>query len=131
MTTDQWKQAEDMLYIWRIVELLIDGYKVQLQLMQDGTKNEIMVYVNGTIKWNWVSLDCEERRKFWCESKKTLIKKYDKKSGLTKKEYEQLKAKYPPVVAYSPFFKSFRTLKSQFIKHNTDIEFLGEYRREL
>lgn len=131
MKIEHWKQAEEMLYSWRIVELLIDGYKVQLQLMQDGTKNRIMVYVNGTIKWNWVSLDCEERRKFWCESKRPLLKKYEEGKGLTKKEYERLKAKYPPVVAYSPFFKSFRTLKSQFIKHNTDIEFLGEYRREL
>lgn len=130
MKIEQWKQAEEMLYSWRIVELLIDGYKVQLQLMQHGTKLDIIVYVNGTIKWNWVSLDCEERRKFWCESKRPLLKRYEKGKGLTKKEYERLKAKYPPVVSYSPFFKSFRTLKSQFIKHNTDIEFLGEYRHE-
>ncbi len=127
MTAEKWKQAEEMFYSWRIVELLIDGYKVQLQLVQDGMKNEIMVYVNGTIKYNWVSLDCEECRKFWCESQKAMIKKYDRKSGLTKKEYEQLKEEFPPVVTYSPIFKSFRKLKSQFIKHNTNIEFLGEY----
>ena len=128
----EWKQAEEMLYNWKIVELLIDGYHVQLQLMQDGTKLDIVVYVNGKIKWEWVAEDCEERSKFWCESHKSLLNKHDKKKmGLTKKEYERLKEKYPPLISYSPYFKSFRTLKSQFIKHNTNIEFLGVYRHEL
>ena len=112
MTADQWKQAEKMLYNWKIVELLIDGYNVQLQLMQDGT-----------------NLDIEERSKFWCESHKSLLNKHDKKKlGLTKKEYERLKADYPPVINYAPYFKSFRTLKSQFIKHNKSIQFIGEYK---
>ena len=129
MTADQWKQAEKMLYNWKIVELLIDGYNVQLQLMQDGTNLDIVVYVNGKIKWEWVANACEERSKFWCESHKSLLNKHDKKKlGLTKKEYERLKADYLPVINYVPYFKSFRTLKSQFIKHNKSIWFIGEYK---
>ena len=132
MTADQWKQAEKMLYNWKIVELLIDGYNVQLQLMQDGTNLDIVVYFNGKIKWEWVANACEERSKFWCESHKShkslLNKHYKKQMGLAKKEYERLKADYPPVINYAPYFKSFRTLKSQFIKHNKNIQFIGEYK---
>lgn len=115
MTADNWKEAEKRLNAFRAVKLLIDGYTVSLILCRENMKLYIAVYVNGKMKGKWITEDCEERRRFMCKSTRSLIGRYDKKKGLSKREYVKLKEKYT-YNSYSPYFSSFKTLKSQFTK---------------
>lgn len=122
MTAEEWKKAEERLNAFQMVDLLIDGYTVTLMLCRDNMKLYITVYVNGKVKGEWLTKDCEERRRFMCKSKKCLLKPSDrKKLKLTKTEYEELREKYT-IYNYTPYFSSFRTLKSQFVKNNQNIQ---------
>lgn len=124
MTAEDWKKAEKMLSMYYSVGLIIDGYKIELILVQDGLKLYIAVYINGKIKCEYITQDCEERRRFYCKTKHCLCNAANKKKAkLTKKEYEQLRKKCT-YYSYSPYFSSFRTLKSQFIKNNNSIELI-------
>ena len=125
MTAEDWKKVEAGLSEWDYEELLIDGYYVQLQLTRDKLALVIAVFVNKKFNGKWLREDCEERRRFMCHSERCMIGRYNKKMGFTKKEYEKLKKEYTFPV-YSNYFKSFRTLKSQFIEHNNSIELVGK-----
>ncbi len=129
MTAEEWKEAEKRLNAFRVVKLLIDGYTVSLMLCRENMKLYILVYVNGKVKGEWITTDCEERRRFMYKSKRCLIGKYDKKKGLSKRQYDKLKEKYTHYY-YSPYFSSFKTLKSQFTKNNKDIQLLEKNKED-
>lgn len=130
MTNAEWKKAEELLSYHRMVDLLVDGYRVSLVLVREGMKLYIQVYVNGEFKGKWITEDCEERRRFLCKSKRCLVKPSAKKElKLTKKEFEKFKEKYT-YYYYSPYFSSFRTLKSQLIKNNKNIQLLEKFKED-
>lgn len=122
LTSEQWKQIEDKLcFIGAKVTLKIDGYKVELIVLPENKlKNVIAVYVDGLIKGAWVINDCEIRRKFYFKSARSLLKPKELKK-LSKKRQNELKEKYT-YYSYSPYFNSFKALKSQLIKNNQKIE---------
>lgn len=129
MTTDEWKETEKRLNAFQTVELLIDGYTVTLILCRENMKLYIAVYINGKMKGKWITEDCEERRRFMCKSKRSLIGRYDKKKGLSRREYEKLKEKYT-YYSYAPYFASFKTLKNQFTKNNKNIQLLEKTKED-
>lgn len=43
-------------------------------------QNAIAVYINGSFKGKWLVEDCEERRRFFCCKKRTLVKEKDFKA---------------------------------------------------
>lgn len=129
MTAEEWEKAEQNLNpLLGHVDFLIDGYNVSVAMIRTSqTKYSYMVYVDGVFEGKWLSEDCEIRRRFYYEGKRTLFtpKKKDefiKKFG--KREYNRFIKENPElcyVTFYSPYFGSFRTLKQHFIKNNTSI----------
>jgi len=71
ITKEQWTQieAEAGLQFGR-VKLLCDGHTISTEVQRDKMKLVVAVYVDGYIKGEWMSQDCEIRRKFYCEVKR-------------------------------------------------------------
>ena len=74
MTSEEWKRAElNLNPLLGHVDFLIDGYNVSVAMIRTSkTKYSYMVYVNGTFKGTWLNEDCEIRRRFYYEGKRTL-----------------------------------------------------------
>lgn len=129
MTADEWKKAEQMLRPpYGHAKFLIDGYNVIVEMrLTSSTKFSFVVFVDGVFKCEWLTEDCDIRRRFCYKGRQTLLtsKKKDefiKKFG--KREYNRFIKENPElcyVTFYSPYFGSFRTLKQHFIKNNTSI----------
>ena len=125
MTDEQWKEVEKKLVPpFGRVELEIDGYKVVIVAgLVDKTKYGFIVYVNGFIRAEWSINDCEIRRRFYYESKKSLLKSSEKAKikKMRKAVQEEIlqRAKYS---TYLPYWGSFSRLKAHLIKNNQSIE---------
>lgn len=133
MTDEQWKKVENEIKgLYFSIKLKVDGYDICLQpVRKSDLKYCIAVYVNGSIKGEWVMNDCEIRTKFYnCRTKCLFNKKGVDEilKGLRKKERERVekecKEKYT-YKYYDPYFYSFKTLKTHFIKNNTSIELIS------
>lgn len=122
MTKEEWKQAEEKLNsAFSRVDLLVDGYAVTIRKEPcDKMRLGLTVYVDGTIKGEWVVQDCEIRRKFYYCSERSLLTAKERKAV---REAVLARASYQ---VFSPVFYSFRTLKSHFLKQNTSIELCKE-----
>ena len=130
MTKEDWAKAEKALdNIYGHVRFIIDGYKVSVGYVRENpTTSRLAVYIDGVFKANWCFEDCEIRRRFCRKIKKqaytnkeraNFIKAVGKKNA-TKFEKEHSNMLYYEY--YEPYFGSFRTLKSHFIKNNQSIE---------
>lgn len=134
MTAEQWKTAEGMLStILGYVKMKVDGYDITIQYAKEKpTKYCLAVYVNGYIKGEWLTQDCEIRRKFYYCGERQLLNAKEKKeifAGLTqrqRKQYEKENRNKLYYKYYTPYFGSFRTLKAHFIKNNKSIELVEE-----
>ena len=125
MTDEQWKEVEKKLVPpFGRVELEIDGYKVTItaQLVEK-MKFSFVVYVNGFIRAEWSMNDCEIRRRFYYESKKSLLKGSEKaKIKKMRKSVREEIMKSAQYSVFLPYWGSFSRLKSQLIKNNQSIE---------
>ena len=131
MTTEDWKKAEALATsLYTSAQLLVDGYRVSLQLMRiNPYKCKIMVYVDGHFEGRWTTEDCEERRRFMYEREHSLMNhkqiqdfnKLPKKSQKYLQEYRDKKFS-----TYSPQFPSFSALKRHLTAHNENIQLLPE-----
>ncbi|MFR0870816.1 MAG: hypothetical protein ACLSG5_05275 [Oscillospiraceae bacterium] len=125
MTDEQWKEVEKKLVPpFGRVELEIDGYKVTItaQLVEK-MKFSFVVYVNGFIRAEWSMNDCEIRRRFYYESKKSLLKGSEKaKIKKMRKSVREEIMKSAQYSVFLPYWGSFSRLKSHLIKNNQSIE---------
>lgn len=125
MTDEQWKEVEKKLVPpFGRVELEIDGYKVTItaQLVEK-MKFSFVVYVNGFIRAEWSMNDCEIRRRFYYESKKSLLKGSEKaKIKKMRKSVREEIMKSEQYSVFLPYWGSFSRLKSHLIKNNQSIE---------
>ena len=125
MTDEQWKEVEKKLFPpFGRVELEIDGYKVTItaQLVEK-MKFSFVVYVNGFIRAEWSMNDCEIRRRFYYESKKSLLKGSEKaKIKKMRKSVREEIMKSAQYSVFLPYWGSFSRLKSHLIKNNQSIE---------
>ena len=94
MTADEWKKAEQMLRPpYGHAKFLIDGYNVIVEMrLTSSTKFSFVVFVDGVFKGEWLTEDCDIRRRFCYKGRQTLLtsKKKDefiKKFG--KREYNR------------------------------------------
>ncbi len=124
MTPEQWKELEQTLSSsYGIAKLKIDGYNITLNVEPyKGLRSCIAVYVDGKIKWANIFNDCDIRRRFYCKRTKQLFKADKiKEAKMTRAEREALGYEY-----YEPWWTSFRSMKSHFIKNNASIELLED-----
>ncbi|MCA0447668.1 MAG: hypothetical protein LCH54_15710 [Bacteroidetes bacterium] len=112
-----WDEAEKNLSFYSPLKLVCDGYKVTIEKQISKDRIVYMVFVNGSFEGKWLLTDCEERRRFTFKAKMQLHSpkqvKFWKKHF--KKDIEQWS------FYYTPYFNSFRTLKSHLIKNNKEI----------
>ena len=134
LTNEEWKLIEkELSSIYGHVEFRIDGYKVTLYFQQYKVfKNVIVIYIDNHIRGEWLSQDCEERRRFYqCSSRYAHTKKFRAAlKRLGKKRLTEMNVdpdiKYS---VYSPYWKSFKALKAHLLKNNTSIEWINKPER--
>lgn len=133
LSDEDWKKVEEALShcpFGRAV-LMADGYEVAISFCRDGKsglKFCYVVYVNGKIKGEWVLNDCEERRRFYCPKKRTLLSAKEKaRLKKERKSVQKAVAEKCTYISYLPYWNSLKSL----IKHikannqNIEIKFLG------
>ena len=121
MTTDEWKKVENKLSMpYTKVNLKIDGYKISIITEEiSKLKYGYMIYVDGKMKMKWAIEETEIRNKFYQRHSKNLLSNNKRK---------KLKVKsIPEYFWYTPYWTSFRSLKSHFIKNNSSIELEQNY----
>lgn len=123
MTAEEWKTAENSLLNYGApVKLKIDNYEIGLIPLRENMKLSIALFVDGKFKWEWIHEDCDIRKRFMCQSKHCLIKQKDlNRVTKSKKKQQEIKANNT-YISYSPYWTSFKRLKSHLIKNNTSIE---------
>lgn len=131
LTAEEWKLIEkELSSIYGYVVLMIDGYKVTLAFQQYKVfKNVLVIYINDYIRGEWLSKDCEERRRFYCCTKLYVHTAKFRKS-LKKLSKRTLKAmnidpdvKFP---VYRPYWTSFKALKAHLLRNNESIEWVNK-----
>lgn len=124
MTDEEWKAAEaKMSDLYGLYKLKADGYILTLAWCPQTKKSmkfEILVYVNGNVKGEWLTTDCEIRRKFYRERKRCMLTAKEKAS-IPKRYLKQAKEKYT-CSYYYPAFASFNQLKAHLLKTCQSIE---------
>lgn len=110
MTKEEWNELEHTLVtIGCHADLEIDGYKVHLTVVPyKSLNNVIYVEVDGKSLMRYTEKDCEERRRF-CQQRE-------------RKAFREEIEKKATYYYYMPFWTSFRSMKSHFIKNNKSIE---------
>ena len=123
MTTEEWKEVENELLVYGYpVKLKIDGYNIYLKSIRENMTLCIALLVDGKFEREWIQEDCDIRRRFMCQSKRCLVKQKEiEKVTRSKKRQQEIKANNM-FISYSPYWSSFKRLKSHLIKNNTSIE---------
>lgn len=134
MSKEEWDDVEMLLsypYGGK-AELLIDGYRITIIVAQEKPlKYVFVVYIDGKLNSEWILKDCEIRRKFFQKHTKSLLTAQDKKRlSKERKEVREAIIKKNTYYWYSPYWNSFRSLKSHFIKNNKNIVWLKEDKEE-
>lgn len=95
MNKQDWQQVKEALSTpYGSAELLIDGYRLTLQVQQRSPlKFVIAPYVNGEFKGAWMRHDSEEGRRFLRPAKVPVFKPSEKKrmtKGLSKTQIKKV-----------------------------------------
>lgn len=131
MTSEEWKKVEERLKsLHDIVKLKCDEYEVSLALGRVSQfKNEILVYIGGVFKGAWLSIECEERRRFLREVSKSTYSRKQKEhfKKLSKKTQKEIGIDINRTYSYyMPTWTSFNALKRHLIKNNANIELINK-----
>lgn len=120
-TAEQWKLAErELESIFGTVELQCDSYRLALRVACVSVRKfTITFYVDGWMKGEWITKDCEERRRFFRPVIKAVfppkfIRAMAKCMGKKKAEAEYSKK----LTHYEPWWDSFGALKRHLLKNN-------------
>ena len=129
MTKEDWAYVEETVKrLYKIVKLNCDGYILSLRLRRvDVYKLAICVYVNSKLRGDWILNDCEERRRFFKRTQKSILSASGMKifRKLSKKKQEEWRGSYFYDI-YLPYWTSFRSLKKHLIENNKSIELVKE-----
>lgn len=123
MKREDWKAVEDDLrWPGAFVHLQCDSYLVTLMVSRKGMRMEIVLYIGGVMKGEWLRGECEESRRFFRVRSKCAYRptRGDVRT-LGKKWVEQMKAKHT-YTWRDPIWPSVTLLRRHFEKHNTSIE---------
>ncbi len=125
MTDKEWKQAEQRLTPpLGYVRLNIDGYTVTIITVEEKPLHYCLgVYVNGEIRVEWINQDCEVRSKFYrCRTSSLLTAKGKRMLKRERKSVREAVLKKYTYEDYTPYWGSFKSLKSHLIKNCSSIE---------
>lgn len=124
MTKEEWEYAEKRLYnTYSRLQLKVDDYDVSIVVEPlKPLKNVLVVYVNGEWKGKWLSEDCEERRRFFQKHTGNILSRKEQKRLAREKKAVREAVGKTTYDWYSPYWTSFRSLKSHLIKNNKSIE---------
>ncbi len=132
MTKEEWEIVEKKLSIVNIPAFLkVDGYDVRLMLTQKNTySNYIVPIINGQLKMEWFTEDCEERRRFFVRRTKNTYnkRKLMNDKTLTKKDKKELDAflsERSKIFEYWELgWTNFNSMKKHLIANNESIELI-------
>lgn len=128
MTKEEWAKVNESVQsvFMSGAKLEIDGYEVYLKLMQVSQfKNAIAIWINGAFKGEWLTEDCEERRRFLpCKTKTLVTPKDIKNYGIRgKKQIQAFKERYSYNL-YSNMWTNFNAMRKHFEANNDNIKLL-------
>ncbi|WP_338414747.1 hypothetical protein [uncultured Sphaerotilus sp.] len=128
ITPADWKRIEEALAgRFGSEKLMCDGYKLTISREQEKNKLVLVVYVNGVWKGEWLTNDCEERRRFFCRSERRLFSKArveKNMAGMGKRQKEKFIAEMgldKTMAFYMPVWSSFTALRRHLVKNNKEI----------
>ena len=119
MTKEQWKAVEQkvLLYPYTIAKLQADGHVLSLSMQRHKMRLVIVVYVDGKIDFNWLREDCEIRRKFFQQRKRSLLTQKDRdRLKREKKSIREEITAQATYYTYSPYWTSFTALRRHLEK---------------
>lgn len=125
MTAEEWKTCEEHLSgYYGKADLKVDEYNLTLIVVpRKKLQQEIMVYIDGKFKVEWLTDDCEIRRRFYNKHKKCLCSQAEmKKIKRMRKVQRENVLENAYCYWYEPCWQSFRSLKTHLIKNNSSIE---------
>lgn len=125
MTKEDWEYVEKELSgIFGKVDFIIDNYNVTIACEQEKTRHYVlMVYIDGKFDLKWAMEDCDIRRRF-C-SRHTRCSLNQKQRNRLRRERKAFREEVKKRLSYEyflPYWNSFRTMKTHFVKNNTSIE---------
>lgn len=128
MTKEEWESIECKLcFPGEGVHLKVDGYDITLRVLMDKMKLVIAVYVNGSIKAEWIMEDGDIRRRFYQRRKHSLLTAADKKKLAKEcKSVQKAVKERAAYYSFTPYWASFRSLKRHLVKNNESIEIYEE-----
>ena len=137
-TKDQWKRIEEALSgAYGSVDLDVDGYALRLEVRRTGTlRYEILPFVNGWNKGEWISNDCEERRRFLRPVTRRLYspaKVAEMTRRLTKRAATEFIERFKLDASHTYYllsWPSMRSLRRHLVKNNERIRLLRIHNTE-
>lgn len=127
ITDTLWKELEEKsknMFFW--VKFLIGEDEIIIDKKISKDKFKYVVFINGQMKGAEIE---ENRKKYWFE-KKFMVKKKDKNfylgmaklsKGEEKKKYQELAKQTVSSTYFTPYFGSFKALKSAYKKRHEEI----------
>lgn len=105
MQQHEWEKAREKIKLGESVTMSIDGYEVTLKPVKyNGFSTAVLPFINGEYKSEWLTHNCEERRRFY---------------SARIEEYRGI-----GFVDCRAVWTSFELMKSHFEKNNSSIELL-------
>ncbi|MBL1267628.1 MAG: hypothetical protein COA87_007745 [Halomonas sp.] len=125
---DKWKDIKERLkHLGGRVELLADGHELQLVKMHDGKKIFVVVYVDGTVDFEWTKTEdgkpVHPQGQFWRPLKRAPHPKKvyaSAKRAFGKKEADRMVT--PRVIGVVPNFGTEGAVVAHLKKHFPDLE---------
>ena len=114
MTKEQWAAAEQRIlgYPYMITKIRADGHVLSLSMQRDKMRLVIAVYVDGKINPRWIMDECEIRRKFFQQRKRSLLTQKDRaRLKREKKSIREEITAQATYYSYSPYWTSFTALR--------------------
>ena len=131
-----WKDVESELFKSEYVKMFIDGYDIDIHVIERGLRKIIILIVDDDKKFEWLTKDCEQRRRFMRPTKSYKYTKASRDSAVrnrTVKWHKEVKRidVFEKVTNYTPEWGSFRSLKKHLIANNKYIEYIPEFRQKI
>lgn len=114
MTKEQWQAVEQRIlgYPYMIAKIRADGHVLSLSMQRDKMRIVIAVYVDGKINPRWIMDECEIRRKFFQQRKRSLLTQKDRaRLKREKKSIREEITAQATYYSYSPYWTSFTALR--------------------
>jgi hypothetical protein len=132
MTPQEWQEVEERLKrLYGRVHLQVDQYHLTITLERVSQfRLALVIYIDGIFRFEWITSDCEERRRFFRPVKRFFNTPKQRANLKKMPQWLQKESKlFDPnaqLTVYYPDWTSFTALKRHLIKNNTSIELVKE-----